>query len=121
MSFDTPNPESLSMTIPGGDCLSIGEDEGAGEKEDKDAEDAEDFQPQNMRDVGFSNTCESLIHPSIIVQACIHSEQNSSALIEEDFQRFLQQPLEAQQRNLSMYFQSLADLGPDFGVTKRLS
>ena len=77
MSFDTPNPESLSMTRPGGDCLSIGEDEGAGEKEDKDAEDAEDFQPQNMRDVGFRNTCESLIHPSIIVQACILSEQNS--------------------------------------------
>ena len=81
---------------------------------------AEIFPPQELGDIVYGTVYRPL--PTHIVgQACEHAKQSTGTLTEEEFQNFQQQPAEARKRALDIYFRNLADLGPEFGVDRRLS
>ena len=111
----TPSTGSSSTRKASTKGTSIGDGEVELEEDD-----AENYPPQELGDIVYGTVSRPL-PPHIVGQACEHAKQSTHALTEEEFQKFQQQPAEARKRTLHIYFRNLADLGPGFGVDRRLS
>lgn len=81
------------------------------------------FPTQNLEDIAFSTGSEIQLPPSIFEQASIIARQNiNHAPYTEDEYETWSEPLdEAEEERLDVFYECLANYGPWFGVTKRLS
>lgn len=81
------------------------------------------FPGQELGDVAFSQEPDVHVPPSLFEQISIIARQtpDEEVIGEEEMQQFLQQPEQVQRKQLKVFYDCLANFGPDFGVTRRLS
>ncbi|KAK4690895.1 hypothetical protein P7C71_g5996, partial [Lecanoromycetidae sp. Uapishka_2] len=79
------------------------------------------FLSQGFADLNSSSATGVSLPPSIKEQALIIANQGPSTFAGEEYQGFLQQSAEEQDRQTELFFKCLANHGPWFGVTKRIS
>ena len=77
------------------------------------------FPPANVGALAFDTVQCHLVPPSIFEQARIIARQNPNS--EKEYQEFLRQPPEIQQRELKACLDCLTFVGPWFGVRRRAS
>ena len=77
------------------------------------------FPPADVGGLAFETLQCPLVPPSIFEQARIIAGQNPNS--EKEYQEFLQQPLEIQQRELKAFLDCMTFVGPWFGVKRRVS
>lgn len=81
------------------------------------------FPEQDLREVAFNLGPEPQLPPSIFEQAAIIARQsaNYDSHVEDGAERHVAPLSMAQEEELQVFYQCLANYGPWFGVTKRLS